>query len=131
VVLLIDDDVALGISLEKVFRFDGLDAVSVRSGTEAISMLSLRKPKLIILDLKMPLMDGMTILRAIRSDPQFKSVPILIYTSDFSEESRALAINAGAQDFIVKGTVGWKFLVRRAKELIADQRVSFRFPAQG
>jgi PleD family two-component response regulator len=94
-------------------------------------MLSLRKPKLIILDLKMPLMDGMTILRAVRSDPQFKRVPILIYTSDFSEESRALAINAGAQDFIVKGTVGWEFLVRRAKELIADQRVSFRFPAQG
>src|SRR5437763_11076608 len=110
-ILIIDDDVQLATGLEKFFRYAGLDAIAIRSGIEALSLLHLRKPRLIVLDLDMPGMDGMTLLRAIRQDAVFKDVPILIFTSDISREKETEACAAGAQKFFVKATVGWGSLL--------------------
>jgi PleD family two-component response regulator len=117
-ILIVDDDTKLGALLEKVFRFDGLEAVNVSSGMEALSLLHIRKPQLIMVDLAMPLMDGMTLLEAVRADPDYKSVPIVIYTSDFSRISQDKAFAMGAQDYFIKGTVGWQALLHRVHELI-------------
>ena len=118
--LIVDDDMAFAASLERVCRFAGLDAVSVSNGLEALSLLHIRRPKLIVLDLDMPGMDGLTVLRAIRKDAAYKSVPILIFTADFSELQQKLTIEAGAQDYIVKGTVGWNGLIARIREWLGD-----------
>ncbi len=125
-VLIIDDEVTMGTALEKLLRFAGLEAVAISNGMEALSMLHVRKPHLIILDLHMPMMDGMTVLRAIRQDETFENVPVMIYTSEFSQGKEREALEAGAQLFIVKGTMGWDSLVARVHDLLKDRKPQMR-----
>ena len=120
-ILIVDDEPELGASLAKMLRFSGLEAEAVTSGGEALALLSVHTPRLIILDLQMPLLGGLVLLKSIRSDPVFKAVPILVYTSDFSLSSQNGALDAGAQDYIVKGTIGWDALLTRVRELLADR----------
>jgi two-component system chemotaxis response regulator CheY len=117
-ILIIDDDVSLGTSLEKFFRYAGLDTVSVTSGMEALNLMSARVPALIIMDLNMPLLDGMMMLQAIRKDAAFAKVPILIFTADISREKEMATLKAGAQAYIVKGTVSWNMLLEKVRDLI-------------
>jgi len=117
-ILIVDDEHELGSLLEKVFRYFGHEAVAVRTGMEALAMLQLRKPDLIILDVQMPLMDGLTLLRAIRADPTCNRIPVVVYTVDFDVQTERAARQAGAQDFIVKGTIGWDALMQRINHLL-------------
>ena len=117
-ILIVDDERDLANLLEKVFRYFGHEAVSVGTGMEALSMIHLRKPDLIVLDFQMPIMDGLTLLRAIRSDPACNDIPVVMYSIDFSAETERRARQAGAQDYIVKGTLGWDAMIQRINRLL-------------
>jgi DNA-binding response OmpR family regulator len=117
-ILIVDDEKDFAQSLERFLRFTGLDAVAVNSSTEALALINTRKPSLIVLDLTMPDIDGMTLLRAVRKDQAFRNVPILVYTDEISRDKELEALNAGAQDFIVKGTVTWPVLLERIRDLL-------------
>ena len=125
-ILIIDDDPELCSSLERLFRYAGYDVVAVQKPLEVLSLLGVRKPKAIVLDLNLPMMDGLTLLKAIRSDPNYASVPVLVYTADFSESNELLARQLGAQDYIVKGTVGWDALLQRIDRAISPEPRQFR-----
>lgn len=117
-ILIVEDDNVVAAGMERVLRFAGHDAVAVHSSTEALALLPVRKPGLIILDIQLPVIDGLTLLRAIRSDPAFARVPIMMYTSDYSKKSEEIARECGAQDFVVKGTVGWESFMARVEQLL-------------
>lgn len=112
-VLVVEDDPAIAASLERMLRYAGHEVVVVPSTMEALSLLELRPPKLIILDLHMSGVDGMTFLKSVRADPSLKKVPIVIYTADFSAEAEREARAAGADDYIVKGIIGTSALMQR------------------
>ena len=120
-ILIIDDDVPFGNALERMFRYNGFDSVFTANPLEALSLLDLRKPRLILIDLQMPIMSGWTLLRAIRQDTGFSSVPIVIYSSDFSELSQARALAEGAHAYFVKGTLGSESLLSRVRDILGDQ----------
>lgn len=74
-----------------------------RDGEEAVLMLSdKRKPQLIILDLKMPKVDGFTILKLIRSTPALFTIPVIIISNSALEADRIRAMSLGANNYIVK-----------------------------
>jgi CheY-like chemotaxis protein len=86
---------------------------------EALSLLAVRRPHLIILDMHMPgAMDGRMFLRAVRSDPTFADVPIWIYSVDFSESLMREVKAAGAQEYLVKGAIGYSALAQRIETLL-------------
>jgi len=118
VILIVEDEAALGASLERLFKLEGLPAETVPSAVEALVFLGSKLPSLIVLDLKLDGLDGLELLRTIRNDRRFRSVPVMIYTSDFKRESEQAAINAGAQAYFVKGTVGMDEILARARELM-------------
>jgi two-component system response regulator len=76
----------------------------VRDGVEAISFLESGRPlpKLILLDLKLPRLNGLDVLRAIRSNPRSRLVPVVVLTSSREEPDIAAAYQAGANSYIVK-----------------------------
>ena len=121
-ILIIDDDMQVARGLERFLRFSNLEATSVLSGSEALIMLHVRKPTLIILDLNMPTVDGMAVLRTIRKDATYDDVPILIYTSEYSQPNRLQVMDAGAQDFITKGTIGWDVLLERVRYFLGGNK---------
>jgi CheY-like chemotaxis protein len=99
-----DDDALL---VERAFRpfRTSVDLVRAKDGEEAIQLLSERAtapPAVVLLDLKMPRVGGLEVLRFMRESPAVQSVPVLVFSS--SDEPRDIdeARNAGADDYLVK-----------------------------
>ena len=73
--------------------------VEARDGQEALLMLRSDRPDLVLLDMNMPVMDGLETCRAMRADSQ---IPIIMLTVRNAEKDKVRALDAGADDYIVK-----------------------------
>jgi CheY-like chemotaxis protein len=93
----------------------------VKDGAEALDYLYcngiyasrniLKRPKLILLDLKMPKVSGMQVLEKIKSDPDFKSIPVVILTSSKEDPDVKKCYELGANSYIVKPVDSDKFFL--------------------
>ena len=88
-ILIVDDQKDTGTALERLLRYAGHESVSVTGGAEAIAMLHVRKPSLLVLDVNMPDMDGLTILRTIKEHDELKDVRVAMYSADTRPETMA------------------------------------------
>ncbi|MEZ4414486.1 MAG: response regulator [Gemmatimonadota bacterium] len=79
-ILLVDDDAATRDQVERYLSSTELEVQSVANGREALNVLSGYHPDLVLLDLMMPVMDGMTFLNEIRSDPEYLGLPVVVLT---------------------------------------------------
>ena len=102
-VLIVDDHEDIRRVLTRVVTTLGHDAVAVGEGDEAITNATERPPGLIILDLMMPGVTGFDVLRALRSDPRTRDVPIVVYSALNDPEFVEQALGLGANDYWVKG----------------------------
>jgi chemosensory pili system protein ChpA (sensor histidine kinase/response regulator) len=114
-ILIVDGDQAESSRLERVLKYNDFSAVAVSSGMEALALVEMQPPALIVLEMELQDMNGMLLLRAIREDPRFAELPILVFTRTFADEVRQEALRNGAQDFLVKGTVGWSGLIEKIR----------------
>ena len=80
----------------------GTTFVEAASGLEAIEALAVSRVQLVILDLNMPDMHGLDVLRFIRSHDNYKHVPVLILTTRGDQVSREGALQAGATEYMTK-----------------------------
>ena len=119
-ILIVDDQKDTGTALERLLKYAGHEAVSVTGGAEALAMLHLRKPALLILDVNMPEMDGLTVLRTIKEHDELKDVQVLMYSADTQHETMVEARRLGAADFLVKGSIGFDKLLARICELAGE-----------
>jgi len=104
-IFIIDDtpaDIELTtIALEETGR--EMDVRSAPDGKSALTLLRKgMKPSLILLDLKMPGMSGIEVLRAIRADNGLKDLPVVVFTSSSLESDRVEALAAGASGYLEK-----------------------------
>jgi two-component system chemotaxis response regulator CheY len=103
--LIVDDSSVMRKIVERSLRQAGLDALVVReagSGTEGLELLKENRVDLILSDINMPLMDGLEFLRQIRTQNLAPGVPVVMITTESSEEHVKQAIQAGAQGYIRK-----------------------------
>ncbi len=103
-VLIVDDDPSNIALLEKMLRpISGLRTVSTTHAAQAVALYHANLPDLVLLDLRMPHMDGLEVMSAIcETVPPEDFVPFVILTADISSESRVAALTAGAHDFLTK-----------------------------
>jgi len=104
-VLIVDDSSVMRKIVERSLRQAGLDSMTVfeaSSGVEGIEVLSNQSVQLILSDINMPSMDGLEFLRQIRVQNLAPGVPVVMITTESSEEHVKHAITAGAQGYIRK-----------------------------
>ena len=106
-VLIVDDQLTAAQVLARLLRSVGHDAACAGGGTEALRILHTSPADVVVLDVMMPDVDGFAVLRRLRSDPRFASLPVLMYSALDDEETRAEAMEAGAQAYLVKGCMRW------------------------
>src|SRR5437763_16213310 len=99
-IVIAEDDRAVRQCLERTLRLEGLDVTAVRNGAEAVDACVKEWPDLVILDVMMPEMDGLTACRTLRSGNA--EVPILILTARHEVGDRVAGLEAGADDYLVK-----------------------------
>jgi two-component system chemotaxis response regulator CheY len=103
-VLIVDDSPTVR-SLVKVYLMGhGLQYLEAGGAELALEILKNEPPDVVIADVNMPGMDGLTFLGRVRSDPrrEVRTIPIVLLTSDGSKETRARAKQLGASDFVTK-----------------------------
>ena len=101
-VLIIDDDVDVQKINEKVFRNIGAIVKVATNGTDGVRKFFLEKPDLVITDIMMPEMDGLTAMRAIREQPEWRKLPIIALTAKAMKNDQEQALAAGANDYMAK-----------------------------
>ena len=103
--LIVDDSSVMRKIVERALRQAGLDPLVVHeagSGTEGLELLKAKPVDLILSDINMPTMDGLEFLRQIRLQNLAPGVPVVMITTESSEEHVRQAIEAGAQGYIRK-----------------------------
>lgn len=111
-VLVVDDEPNSFDVIEAHLYREGYDLNYVSSGLQALDCLDSISPDVILLDVMMPQMDGIEVCRTIKSDPNWKHVPILMVTALTSKEDLARALDAGADDFLPKPLSGVELRAR-------------------
>ncbi|MFW5691246.1 MAG: response regulator transcription factor [Chloroflexota bacterium] len=102
-ILAVDDDPDVLGTLERVLQREGFDVKTVNSGRKALDYLEKnQQPDLVILDIIMPEMDGITVCRQIRRDTRFTALPVLFLTAKGSTDDIVEGLDAGADDYVVK-----------------------------
>jgi two-component system KDP operon response regulator KdpE len=98
-VLLIDDDPEIVRALTTNLRAHGYDVATAATGNEALDHLATGRPDIIFLDLGLPDIDGLEVLRRIRSAA---STPIIVLSARHQEREKVAALDAGADDYLTK-----------------------------
>ena len=98
-ILTIDDDTAITELLSVILRANGFDVLIANSGEDGVRIAQEKLPRVVILDLMMPDMDGWQVCKAVRA---FTSVPILILSALDDPSVVASILDAGADDYLVK-----------------------------
>lgn len=98
-ILIVDDDAALSEMLQIVLRQEGFETVRAASGDAALTEFRRSRPDLVLLDLMLPGIDGVSVCRAIR---QHSGVPIVMLTAKSDTADVVAGLEAGADDYVAK-----------------------------
>ena len=101
-IMVVDDDEDFTNLYKTTLKAAGYDATAVNQSTAVIEMAYLVKPDIFVIDLMMPDVDGFQLCRMLRADPSFKRTPIIIVTALTDEDSKLVALGAGANDYLTK-----------------------------
>jgi two-component system alkaline phosphatase synthesis response regulator PhoP len=101
-ILLVEDDDLLQDLYKRVLSLSGYQVLIAKDGEEGIRMMKQDKPGLVLLDIMMPKLDGLGMLKVIREDPDVKSIPVLVLTNLAGEEYAKKALELGALKYIIK-----------------------------
>jgi CheY-like chemotaxis protein len=122
--ILVVDDAAANVKLLRLILSDaGYRVLEAGSGPQALEILHRDRPDAMVLDVRMPGMTGYEVCQAVRRDPEFATLPVIMVTALSMAEERIRGIEAGATDFITKPF--------NKKELLARLRASLEMAGTG
>ena len=98
-VLVCDDEKDISHAIEIFLKSEGYNVITAGNGKEAVEILKEKEIHLVLLDIMMPVMDGVTALAAIR---EFSNVPVIMLTAKSEDTDKILGLNLGADDYITK-----------------------------
>jgi len=117
-ILIVDDEADIRDVLRITLEAENYEVVEAKNGEEALKMIQTKSPNLVLLDYKMPKMDGREVCRRIKKDILLRHLPIIMVTGKGDINDKIDGIDAGADDYIVKPF--------EPKELLARIRMIIR-----
>jgi CheY-like chemotaxis protein len=115
--ILLVDDTATILAMEKLILGDGYDYTIARNGSEAMDRALADEPDLILMDLNMPVKDGLEALRDLKAGQETAAIPVVIVTTRGEPDSVALCRSLGCSDFVTKPIDGDQ-LVNAVKRIL-------------
>lgn len=101
-VLIIDDEEHIVELIKYNLESNGFDTVEAYNGMDGIRLAKEEKPSLILLDLMLPIMDGLDVCKNLRRDEDTRSIPVIMLTAKSEEIDKILGLELGADDYITK-----------------------------
>jgi DNA-binding response OmpR family regulator len=125
-ILVVDDEVSVVEVVTLYLRREGFLVRSARNGTEALLAMQTARPALVILDIMLPQIDGLTLIQRMRENPSL-DVPVILLTARGKETDRIYGLDMGADDYVTKPFSPAE-LVSRVKAVLRRTAVNDRGP---
>jgi DNA-binding response OmpR family regulator len=116
-ILIVEDDRSLAEVLEYNLRQDGYQTIVANDGQEGLRQARVRAPDLVVLDLMLPLIDGLEVCRRLRADPTTRSMLVLMLTARTEETDEVVGFSVGTDDYVAK-PFSVKVLLERIRALL-------------
>ncbi len=124
-ILVVDDTTLDRESVSKLLEYEGFQTVRACNGKEAYATLYRQTPDLVLLDLMMPEMDGVTFLRMVRRSPQWEHLPIIVLTGATDDDNLVVRARDFHPDGMVpKATFGFDHLLNCIKGAIGAKQTA-------
>lgn len=118
-ILIVEDEEPLLEVLKERFENEGFNVVTAKNGEEALTVALAERPNLIILDIVMPKMSGLDMLKNLRGHEEGKTVPVMVLTNLNDAESIKEALGHGAYDILVKADWPIGDIVQNVKDKLS------------
>ena len=119
-VLLVEDDTETREIMARTLKKSGWAVSEAENGQEALDILGSLEPRLILLDLMMPVMDGFAFLAALRARPEWQHIPVVVVTAkDLTEDDRE-RLNGMVEEVLEKNAYTREQLLERMREAVAS-----------
>jgi CheY-like chemotaxis protein len=120
-ILLIDDEPIIRQLFQKVLEHEGHSVLTASNGREALEVLRENKPDLLLLDMMMPQMDGISFLRLMRRNAQWADIPVVIMSALADKGNICNAGTLGVRDYLLKAGFSLPLLRKRIKKYLEPQ----------
>jgi CheY-like chemotaxis protein len=117
-VLVVEDDRFLRRACEASLRQRGLDVIAAADGEEGLRLAQAEHPALILLDLLMPKMSGLEVLRALKGDEATRGIPVLVLSNSSRQQDVDEIMRLGAVGYLVKADLSLRALGDRVMGLL-------------
>lgn len=117
-ILIIEDEESLLKVLDLKFKEEGFEVLRAVNGEEGLALATEHKPDIILLDIIMPKMDGITMLKKLRETPYGKSTNVIILTNLSDSASVVESMKVGVYDYLVKTNWTLDAVVQRVKKVL-------------
>ncbi len=111
-VLIIEDEETLARNLAEKLKGEGFNVLTAGEGEEGLEKIRSDHPDLIVLDIMLPKLDGLSLCRIVRRDPATAHIPIIMLTARGTEVDKIVGLESGADDYVVKPFALGEFLAR-------------------
>ena len=101
-ILVVEDDDIVAQTIEHCLRRENYRVILAQTGIEGLQLTRRHLPNLVVLDIIMPGMDGLTVCREMRQDPTIAEIPVLMLTAKIRDEDKIKGFQAGADDYLSK-----------------------------
>src|SRR5690606_8146366 len=128
-ILTVDDSKTVRIIVKKAFRAYDCEIIEAANGVEGLAMAAKSSPDVILLDVTMPVMDGVEMLTKLKSDPALKAIPVIMLTAEGGRDNVLKIAKIGVRDYIVK-PFKEEVLVEKCSRVI-DLKPANEAPARG
>ncbi|HEY6806920.1 MAG TPA: response regulator [Pyrinomonadaceae bacterium] len=116
--LLVEDTEDNRFMMRRLLEMEGYRVVEARNGDEAVKVAAAENPELILMDLSLPIIDGLAATRLIRKLPSFEATPIIAVSAHDTADFQSEALDAGCNRYITK-PIDFGELEKLIKELLA------------
>lgn len=120
-ILLAEDDIQLVDMYKRKFDFEGFETETAEDGAETLEKIAVFKPDIILLDLMMPKISGLEVLKQIRENEATKDLCVIVLTNLGSEPIAEEIYKLAADDYIVKADMTPLEVANRVKEILAKK----------
>jgi DNA-binding response OmpR family regulator len=114
-ILIVEDEVTLSSALRDKLTVEGYEVKTARNGQEGLEEVEKNKPDLILLDVVMPVMDGMTMLKELKNNDKGKDVPVIILSNLSDSQDVLRAMENNTYDYLIKSDVSLDAVLERVK----------------
>lgn len=123
-ILSVDDSRTIRLIVAKAFRPFDCQIVEASNGEEGLATAARERPELILLDVTMPVMDGVTMLTKLKENEELKNIPVIMLTAESGRENVLHIAKLGVRDYLVKPFKEQELLEKAGKVIALEKKAA-------